>query len=55
MHWMGSQPLPADRVFALTRPPPNEIMRHEVIPAVPRLKKALEKAPDTTGELELGL
>ncbi len=37
--WIGAQPLPDDRVFTLTRPPPDEVMHHEVIEAVPRAKK----------------
>jgi putative SOS response-associated peptidase YedK len=50
--WLGSQPLPAEKVFALTRPPPSAIMQHEVIPAVPRAKKADSR--QITGELDLG-
>jgi putative SOS response-associated peptidase YedK len=52
--WLGSQPLPADRIAALTRPPPSEIMQHEVIPATPRPRKNPEKTAQTTGELDLG-
>ena len=44
--WLGSAALPDDRVFALTRPPPDEVMIHEVIPAVPKPKKA--ESPSTT-------
>jgi putative SOS response-associated peptidase YedK len=49
--WLGSRPLPAERVAALTRPPPDEMMQHQVIAAVPRAKKT----QDATGELDLGL
>jgi putative SOS response-associated peptidase YedK len=51
--WLGSQPLPPERVVALTRPPPSEIMQYEIIPAVPRAKKPVLE--DATGELDLGL
>lgn len=53
--WLGEQPLPPDRVFALTRPPPNEIMIHEVIPALPRARKNSTEPRPETGELDLGL
>lgn len=51
--WLGSQALPDDRVYALTRPPPNEVMVHEVIPAVPRVKiekPKPKKADSDSGE-----
>lgn len=38
--WLGSSPLPAERVFALTRPPANEAMHHEIIAAAPRAAPA---------------
>lgn len=50
--WLGSAPLPPDRVHALTRPPPAEWMQHEVIAAVPKPRKP---QGEVTGELELGL
>ncbi len=53
--WLGTQPLHPDRVFQLTRPPPNEIMLHEVIPAVPRTKKSVADSKQESGELDLGL
>jgi putative SOS response-associated peptidase YedK len=53
--WLGSHPLPPDRVFALTRPPPNEVMQHEVIPAAPRPKKVPVPGVETTGQLDLGV
>jgi putative SOS response-associated peptidase YedK len=53
--WLGSQPLPAERVVALTRPPPSDVMQHEVIAAVPRAKKAAEDGGEVTGELDLGM
>lgn len=37
--WLGEQPLQADRIFALTRPPLDAEMHHEVIPAIPRAKR----------------
>ena len=45
--WLGFQALTDDRVHALTRPPPNEVMMHEVIAAVPR-----EKKPEKTNHKE---
>jgi putative SOS response-associated peptidase YedK len=51
--WLGSEPLPAERVIALTRPPASELMQHEVIPAVPKAPKAREG--EVTGELDLGM
>ena len=57
--WLGSQPIPDEKVYALTRPPPDNVMQHQVIPAVPRMKKVtkedLSKAAQSTGELDLGL
>lgn len=53
--WLGSEPLPAERVVALTRPKSFEDLQHEVIPAVPRAKKAPEKSGEVTGELDLGI
>ena len=50
--WLGSQPLPAERVVALTRPPANEEMRHEVIAAVPKVRT---EVGEVTGEFDLGL
>jgi hypothetical protein len=48
--WIGSQTLTPERVFALSRPPPSEIMQHEVIPAVPRATKPSEHSKQITGE-----
>jgi putative SOS response-associated peptidase YedK len=56
--WLGSQPLQSDRVFALTRPPPDEVMQHQVLPAVPKEKKITKsdmRGATQTGELDLGL
>src|SRR4051812_14198281 len=50
--WLGSQPLAAERVVALTRPPRNEEMQHEVIAAVPKVRK---EVGEVTGEFDLGL
>jgi putative SOS response-associated peptidase YedK len=49
--WLGAQPLPVDRVVALTRPPPDEVMHHEILPAVPRVKKGNDVRPEAdTGQ-----
>lgn len=57
--WLGSAPLDVSRVHTLTRPPPNDVMHHEVIPAVPKAKKItkddIAKAASSDGELQLGL
>lgn len=57
--WLGSAPLDPSRIHALTRPPPNDIMHHEVIPAVPRAKKITKddigKAASSDGDVQLGL
>jgi putative SOS response-associated peptidase YedK len=50
--WLGSHALPDDRVYALTRPPPNEVMIHEVIPSVPRVK--IEKLKVKKAESDSG-
>lgn len=49
--WLGSVPLPDDRVVALTRPPSNNIMEHSAIVAAPKGK--ITRADVATGELDL--
>jgi len=57
--WLGSAPLEPSRVHALTRPPPDEVMQHLAIPAVPKMKKIskddLNQARLENGELDLEL
>lgn len=45
LRWLGDKPLLPDQLMALTRPPPNEVMWHEVIAATPRKKQASSGAP----------
>ena len=43
--------LPPAEVHALTRPPAAELMQHEVIPAVPKVKKEDPPSDETQGTL----
>lgn len=52
LDWLGSVPLPNDRVVALTRPPSNDIMEHSAIVAAPKGK--ITRADVASGELDLG-
>lgn len=47
--WLGAQPLVPDELIALTRPPPSEVMTHEIIPAAPKPPRATPD--DGQGEL----
>lgn len=46
--WVGDRVLTSDRVAALTRPPANEAMQHQIFPAIPRAKKVASAPHDAT-------
>lgn len=51
--WLGSSPLPDERILTLCRPAANEQMDHATIEAAPKGKK-ITRADVQSGELDLG-
>lgn len=51
LDWLGSTPLPDERVIAMTRPPESDVMEHAVIEVVPKGK--ISRADIESGELDL--